>query len=101
MESYETEFEGLLNRAITFAGGKKERVIVLSIPDYAFTPFGGGNPAISVGIDAYNEVNKRITDSLGIQYFDITPISREGLMNPDFGCCRWFTSIRQAICTVG
>ena len=81
VEDYEPEFRALLERAIDFAGGEKDRVFVVSIPDYAYTPFGQGNPAISNGIDIYNAANRAITEEFGIRYFDITPISREGLDN--------------------
>ena len=37
---YEEEFPILLNKAINFAKGDKNNVIVVSIPDYAYTPFG-------------------------------------------------------------
>lgn len=83
VEGYRPEFTDLLGQAITFAGGDTSRVFVVSIPDYAFTPFGNGNPDISQGIDEYNAANREITESYGIQYFDITPISREGLEKPE------------------
>jgi len=83
IEAYEIEFAELLQTAINFAGGKKENVFVVSIPDYAFTPFGNGNATISQEIDDFNLVNKTITDNVGISYFDITPISREGLDIPE------------------
>jgi lysophospholipase L1-like esterase len=82
VEAYKPEFEALLNQAIAFAGGKKERVFVVSIPDYAYTPFGGGSASISEGIDAYNAANREITEARGIRYFNITPISRDGLADP-------------------
>lgn len=77
--TYTPEFEALLQQAINFAGGNKDRVFVLSIPDYAYTPFGNGSTQISEGIDQYNVVNKNIAEGLGVAYFDITSISREGL----------------------
>ena len=83
VDEYEEEFRALLQRAIDFAGGDKERVFVISIPDYAYTPFGNGNNTISEGIDAFNAVNESVTASYGISYFNITPISREGLAQPD------------------
>lgn len=83
VDEYEEEFRALLQRAIDFAGGDKERVFVISIPDYAYTPFGNGNNTISEGIDAFNAVNESVTGSYGISYFNITPISREGLAQPD------------------
>ena len=79
VESYRPEFTSLLNQAIEFTGGVKDRVFVVSIPDYAFTPFGNGSTSTSEGIDEYNAANKEITDAMGIAYFDITPISRKGL----------------------
>ncbi len=82
VSSYKPEFTALLNQAIAFAGGNKDRVFVVSIPDYAFTPFGNGRPDISEGIDEYNAANREITEAMGVRYFDITPISREGLNDP-------------------
>jgi lysophospholipase L1-like esterase len=82
IETYRTEFAQLLSQAVTLAGGNKNHVFVVSIPDYAYTPFGNGNGTISAGIDQFNVVNKTITDAQGIKYFDITPISRQGLNDP-------------------
>ena len=83
LSQYKPEFENILLQAIELAGGIKENVFVVSIPDYAYTPFGNGNPSISQGIDNFNAANKTITDSIGVSYFDITPISREGLDKPE------------------
>jgi len=79
--AYATEFEALLQRAIAFAKDDKVKVFILSIPDYAYTPFGQNNSnssRISSEIDEFNAINKTITESYGIAYFDITPISRRG-----------------------
>lgn len=83
IDEYEEEFRGLLDRAIAFAGGEKDRVFIISIPDYAFTPYGGGRTEISEGIDAFNAVNQAISEEYEISYFNITPISREGLDKPE------------------
>ena len=86
IEEYEKDFDDLLDSAIVHAGGDPEKVFVFSIPDYAYTPFGQNrpNPAqISAQIDAFNEVNKALTDARGIRYYDITPISRLGLEQPE------------------
>ncbi len=86
LESYKTEFAELLRMAVDFAGGKKERVFVLSIPDYGVTPFGQGRPnadAIGREIDEFNAANKAITMEHGVAYIDITPISREAPSHPD------------------
>ncbi len=77
---YAIEFEALLNTAVALAGGNKSNVFVVSIPDYGYTPFGKSNQAtISQAINSFNAVNKSITEKLGIAYFNITEISRNGL----------------------
>lgn len=81
---YPDEFEKLLNRAIGFAGGRADHVIVLSIPDYGYTPFGESNQEkISREINAYNAINKEISEANGIAYYSITEISRGGLEKPN------------------
>jgi len=84
VESYAPEFEDLLKMALQLAGGDKSSVFVLSIPDYGYTPFGKEKQqTISEGIDAYNAVNKSISDKYGVKYYNITDISRRGLDEPD------------------
>jgi len=81
---YEQEFPELLNTAITLAKGDLNRVIVVSIPDYAYTLIGlGGNEdLISSQIDQYNFFAKNHTESLGVTFVNITDITRQGLVNP-------------------
>lgn len=76
---YKTEFPELVNIAITKARGKKENLIVVSIPDYAFTPFGNGNITISGQIDIYNAYAESYCNANGIIYINITNITRMGL----------------------
>lgn len=82
---YEAEFEALLQQAIAFAEGDKDRVFVVSIPDYGFTPFGQRRDAalITQEIDLFNAINKKVSEAYEVIYFDITPISREGLARPE------------------
>lgn len=80
LEEYPDQFHELLDLAIAHAAGDKNRVIVLSIPDYGFTPFGQPKQEkISKGIDEYNSINRRITEDRGVRYYNITDISRNGL----------------------
>ena len=83
VSQYEPEFRELLRLAIQLAGGKKENVLVVSIPDYGYTPFGVAKQAeITKAIDQFNEVNERITRQNGVRYINITDISRKGLEQP-------------------
>jgi len=79
---YATEFEELLNTATTKAGNDPANVFVVSIPDYAFTPSGGGNATISEELDEFNAIATGIADRYGVDFLNITPISREGLNDP-------------------
>ncbi|MCB0644573.1 MAG: SGNH/GDSL hydrolase family protein [Phaeodactylibacter sp.] len=83
--TFETEFEELLDRAIAFAGGEKDRVLVLSIPDYAYTPFGQNfNPEeISAELEMYNAHIQQVCTDRAVRFFNITPISQQGLEQPD------------------
>jgi lysophospholipase L1-like esterase len=84
IEEYQTQFEELLQTSIALAKGNKDRVFVVSIPDYGYTPFGQGNQAaISEAIDEFNAVHREITENYGVAWYDITPISRRGLDQPD------------------
>lgn len=83
-EEYRREFRALLVRAIGFAGGRADRVIVLSIPDWGVTPYAGGRNRQQIGreIDQFNAINREETGRLKTRYVDITPISREATSNP-------------------
>jgi len=83
VESYTPEFEELLNLAIERAGGDKDKVFVVSIPDYGYTPFGKeSQEKISRELNEYNAVNLQITRNKSVRYFDITPISKNGIDDP-------------------
>ena len=82
---YEQEFPELVTTAITLAKGNKDHVIVLSIPDYAYTPFGvgtGNQAGISSELDAYNNFASAYCNSNGVRFVNITDITREGLDDP-------------------
>ena len=74
MEDYKTDFEFLLKKAIHFTGGIAEHVFVLSIPDYSKTPFAKGmdTSKIEAGIDAFNKLNKEISEQQKVHYINIT-----------------------------
>jgi len=79
VDTYKPEFENLLKQAIQFAGGKADRVIVLSIPDWGVTPFASSRDRDQIAreIDEYNAANKTISENYKVNYIDITPWTRE------------------------
>jgi lysophospholipase L1-like esterase len=80
---YEPELRQIIQTALGITGNDTLRVLMLSIPDYAYTPFGKGDATISNEIDKYNAINKRIAGEMGIAYVDITPLSRLGLVRTE------------------
>ncbi|MDB5141385.1 MAG: GDSL-like Lipase/Acylhydrolase [Mucilaginibacter sp.] len=83
-DNYRVKFQQVLNTAINFAGGDRSRVFVLSIPDWGVTPFGAGRDnIIGPQIDQFNAINKQISTAAGVNYLDITPISRKAANNPE------------------
>ena len=79
---YEPQLRNIIDQALEITGEDTARVFMVSIPDYAFTPFGKGDKIISSEIDSYNEINRRVALEYGILRVDITPISRRGIDEP-------------------
>lgn len=82
---FESEFAELIIKAATAANGDTSKIIVLSIPDYAYTPFGQSwsDPQItSEEIDMYNAFIEAYCTENDISFINVTDISRDGLMNP-------------------
>lgn len=82
---YEEEFTKLVTKATIFAEGDRKNVIVLSIPDYAYTPYGdksGKFKTITTELAKYNAFAKKYCQQREIRYINITDITQEGLKNP-------------------
>lgn len=77
-DQYRTEFRELLQTATKFAGGKANRVFVLSIPDWGVSPYaaGGDKDRVAREIDQFNTIAQEECQKMGIDYVDITPLSR-------------------------
>ena len=78
VDGYREDFRFLLGKAIEYAGGDPKRVVVLSIPDWGFTPFAATRDTepISQQIDEFNAINLEETKAAGAYYVDVTIISR-------------------------
>ncbi len=74
---FESQLEELIEKSIELAGGNKDRVFIVSIPDYGVTPFGTNNAeTIAEELDAYNEYLRTRSEALGLPFINITEISR-------------------------
>lgn len=82
---YEEEFPKLLELALQLSGNDSGKVIVVSIPDYAYTPFGEnrGREHISRDIDKYNTFAEKTAQQYNITYVNITDITRKGIDQPE------------------
>ena len=77
IDVYKQNFTQLLNESIRFAGGDTSKVFVISIPDWGVTPFAQGQDStIYPQIMAFNAVNLSISKAAGVNYIDVTPVSR-------------------------
>lgn len=81
---YRNRFTQLLEQAIGFTGGRKSRVFVLSMPDYSATPFvaATNKSAVRRDIDAFNAINREISEHHQVKYIDVTPSTREAANDP-------------------
>jgi len=81
VDGYRQDFHFMLEKAIEYAGGDPDHVIVLSIPDWGVTPFAVDRDAILIGkqIDDFNNINLAESKLAEAHYVDITPISREAV----------------------
>ena len=79
---YRERFATLLDRAIGLAGGRPGRVFVVSIPDYSYTPRGGGDRTITTELAQLNATAREIARSRGVPFRNITPISVEAADDP-------------------
>lgn len=78
IDEYRTEFKTVLEKAISFAGDRPDRVIVVSIPDWGVTqdPVRVKRDEVAAAIDRFNAVNREESEKAKVAYVDITPVSR-------------------------
>ncbi|MEM6327859.1 MAG: GDSL-type esterase/lipase family protein [Bacteroidota bacterium] len=82
VDSYRAGFNGLLERAVGFAGGEARRVVVASIPDWGRTAFQPRDDRertrdqITREVDTFNATAREITEVGGAAWVDLTPLSR-------------------------
>ena len=81
VENFKEGFIILLKKSIEYANYKKERVLVVSIPDWGVTPFAKNKDRTIIGneIDAFNKVIHDECMKNNITFFNITEISRKAV----------------------
>jgi len=75
---YKQQYEEILKKAIEFSNGKKDHVIIISIPDYSVTAHAQSmdTEKISREIEVYNSISKALSIQYKVQYVDITAGSK-------------------------
>lgn len=78
--AYAVELRAMLVRAVSLAGSRAERVILVSIPDWGVAAFAAEDPrgaaAIGSAINAFNAVARDEARRAGVAFVDITGVSR-------------------------
>ncbi|MDX1543702.1 MAG: GDSL-type esterase/lipase family protein, partial [Christiangramia sp.] len=81
---YEEELRQVFRKAINHSKTREKGVFAVSIPDYGYTPFGSANQEeISEEIDRFNSVFRRVAEDFDVDFYNITPISRDAADNPE------------------
>ncbi|MDO6434578.1 GDSL-type esterase/lipase family protein [Flavitalea sp. BT771] len=77
-EEYKVQFQSLLQQAIAFAGGRPDRVFILSIPDWGVAPFAADRDRDTIArqIDAFNAAAKESAARQKVAFIDITSHGR-------------------------
>ena len=80
---FRPEFIEILEKSIKLVNDRKERLFVVSIPDWGASPYGFGfdRAKVSKEINDFNSVVKEESEKRGLRYFDITAISRRALLD--------------------
>lgn len=77
-DEFRTQLRSLISRAVGFAEGLSQHVVLISIPDWGVTPFGAARDrnAIARDIDAFNTVVREEAVRGKTHFVDITDLTR-------------------------
>lgn len=83
IREYEEDLREVFRMALNYSKTRERGVFALSIPDYGVTPFAGENSEeISAEIAEFNAVFRRLAEEYDVDFYNITPISREAARDP-------------------
>lgn len=76
---FRAHWRRVLLRAVRFAGGRADRVVAISIPDWGVTAFAEGRDraAIAAAIDERNAIARSLAELHHARWVDVTDVSRE------------------------
>lgn len=81
---YEEELNEIFRVALNYSKRREKGVFALSIPDYSVTPFVTENQEeIREEINEFNDIFRRVAAEHEVDFYNITPISREAARDPD------------------
>jgi acyl-CoA thioesterase-1 len=84
VEEYEKELREVFRRAVERSKTGAENVFAVSIPDYGVTPFGAERAEeIAKEIEEFNAVFRRVAGEFGVDFYNITPISKRAKEDKD------------------
>jgi len=86
LAAYQADFESLLKQAISLAGQRPERVVVMAIPDWGVTPYpyavGRQPEQISAEIKAFNQINARLAYQQDLAYLNLNEQAQKAQRDP-------------------
>ncbi len=82
--TFRLELSKIIDFALTLTNQDTSALFLMTIPDYGYTPFGESQKdVISENTNLYNQIKDSTAKEYGIRLVNITPISRNGIIDPD------------------
>lgn len=80
LDGFRLDLDKLTALAVERTGGRTNRVLLVSIPDFSVTPAGRRmeEDAVARSVLRYNRVLRDVAAKRTVAFLDITPLSREG-----------------------
>jgi len=74
----------LLSATLSLSRSAREKIVILSIPDYTYTPFAREKEMnVSLDINRYNKLIRNYCEESQLHFLNITDISRRGFDEPN------------------
>lgn len=85
LDVFAKDYATLLEQAISYVGDNRQRVFVLSIPNYGYSPFGSENQSeITKELSEFNEAIASLCEKYNVNYYDVTKVSEKYSIIQDY-----------------